>query len=112
MHAHGTCCGTDALEEEAELVARVVLQVVRLAELGVLVGHAQREGAPAGHGSGDMEGMGQGVSWRAGSGGMVGDRPELPGSAWGLQTGVRGGCWGCSRVERGQGRLLGIGRSA
>ena len=45
----GACCGTDALEEEAELVARVVLQVVRLAELGVLVGHAQREGAPAGH---------------------------------------------------------------
>ena len=59
VHAHGTCCGTDALEEEAELVARVVLQVVRLAELGVLVGHAQREGAPGRRG------------WRWGGGGVV-----------------------------------------
>ena len=42
-------CQTNALEEEAELVARIVLEVVSLSELGVHVGHAKRERAPAEH---------------------------------------------------------------
>ena len=71
-------------------------------------------------GTGQGVSMGQGVRWRAGSGcvgqgiarGCLEVRGGAAWGAWGRSLECVGAAGGCSRAERGKGRLLSIGRSA